>query len=194
MGDRRRRQENIQLLAERKPTLNIQPPVKSRIGCPKHPRRLGARKIARCCRRVIGNDRKNANQFMNTKFPADPVRMKRQAGRFSKMHPLMAGVPGILVFECKVTLKAYYGSYLRAGLVLILDWAWMKLHGMYWGAVFRFCDWVGWTKLVPVSPDNPNVKWRHGGQCQYLNCSDMNCLERSVPRWFRKITGWDMDV
>jgi len=120
------------------------------------------------------------------KYPRHPEMMKR---RMERMKPLgiMATIPAILVLESKTTLKVYYGSYFRAGLILIWESIYLGSIGLYWHWVYQFCDFVGWTQLRPLHPDSKHLM-RHGGNCTYLNCSDMDCVDKSIPVWSQKLT------
>lgn len=114
------------------------------------------------------------------------------ARRMERMKPLgiMFQIPAILVLESKCTLKAYYGGDIRAGMVLIREGIYLGSVGLYWHIVYSICDWAGWTKLREFMPGSPH-KIRHGGKCNYLNCDDSHCIDKSIPRWYRKFTGMD---
>ena len=116
-----------------------------------------------------------------TKYPKNPDMMKRRQERMAALG-LMSRIPAMLVFESKINLKAYYGTYFRAGLVLIWESIWFGSHSVYWHFIYRFCDLVGWTKIRET-----NI--RHGGKCTYLNCSDFDCIDKGIPKWFRKLSG-----
>ena len=58
----------------------------------------------------------------------------------------------------------------------------------------QFCDWMGWTRVY----DYPETKSmiahseRHGRKCSGSpNCSNMNCINDSIPKWFKVLTRWD---
>lgn len=121
------------------------------------------------------------------KYPRHPEMMKRRMERMKPFLGIMARVPAILVLESKMTLKAYYGSYFRAGLILIWESIYLGSKGLYWGWVYEFCDFVGWTQLRKCHPDSKHLI-RHGGNCTYYNCSDPDCVDKSIPVWFRKLT------
>lgn len=114
--------------------------------------------------------------------------MKRRMERMQALG-MIAKVPAMLVFECKVVLKAYYGSYCRAALVMLWEWFYLSALEWYWRFVYWLCDKIGWTKLRPI-PGTRHFE-RHGGKCQYLNCGDMDCIQKSVPQWFQKLTRMD---
>ena len=97
----------------------------------------------------------------------------------------MARIPALLALESKLNLQAYYGSLWRAGWVMIREH--FRTLDRYWGAVYWFCDFVGWTKLREFEPGSPHAV-RHGGKCDYLNCADMECIPKSIPKWFQKLT------
>lgn len=95
-------------------------------------------------------------------------------------------IPAIFASECSMVLEAYFGGPIRAG-----------LHLIYWGVrssiarqrarfLWAISDRVGWTRLQQI-PDTPCFE-RHGGQCKYHNCMDSNCIDKSVPKWFRWLT------
>lgn len=126
-----------------------------------------------------------------SKFPRNPEMMKRRMARMKELRGQFL-IPAICAYESATNLKAYYGSYWRAGWTLI--WRYciiMGLHDRYWSLVFWCCDWWGWTVVRPFDPLCPRWKSRHGGRCDKMNCADVYCIEKSVPRWFRWLTRWD---
>lgn len=123
------------------------------------------------------------------KYPIHKERMKQRMDRITEMRHFK--IPAIFALECKLALIAYYGSGLRAAFSMIWDWVYLQTHDRYWRIVLWFTDKVGWTKLRPI-PGTLYVE-RHGGKCEYHNCQDMDCIEKSLPPWFRKISGWDWE-
>jgi hypothetical protein len=114
--------------------------------------------------------------------------MQRQMERMGNLG-VCARIPWILVLECKCTLQAYYGSGFKVAMVMLWEWIYLGAHSKYWGLVLWISDHVGWTQLRPI-PGTPYFH-RHGGRCQYLNCNDDDCINKSLPVWYRKITRWD---
>lgn len=123
------------------------------------------------------------------KRPKHPEMFKSRVDRILDLQKNPAlRIPPIFVLECKLVLKAYYGSYFKAALNLLFEWVYLESHSYYWACVYKFCDWVGWTYLRPIYPDNPKMKQRHGHQCTYMNCRDMKCIDNGIPRWFKWLT------
>lgn len=119
-------------------------------------------------------------------YPRNPQLMATRAKRFQNMPSFMWTIDGILVLECKTVLKAYYGGYVRAGLTLIKEGIYFGVHGLWWHCVYRFCDFAGWTRLIPIKPGS-KLKIRHGRDCS-PNCQDLDCLDKApIPQWYRKL-------
>lgn len=127
-----------------------------------------------------------------TTRPAKPEQFKRRQERMRNLGVLSA-IPVAIVHECKCVLTAYYGNRFRLALHLVWEGVYLTAHDRYWRIVLWVSDTIGWTKLQPFSPDRPDIRLRHGRQCDKLNCSDNDCLYRSLPRWYSAITGFGKD-
>ncbi len=128
-------------------------------------------------------------EIKTNKRPVHSECMTRQCERFEHLG-VMAKIPAVLTFQCEIVLTAYYGSYFCAGLHLIgqsFYWAW---HNLYWNFVHRICDWMGWTQLYRYPVEGWRGQFvRHGKLCDGSDCE--NCIDKSVPKWFKKLTRWD---
>lgn len=93
----------------------------------------------------------------------------------------------IWAMECGMCLKAYYGSYLRAGVQLIRHGIREGIRNFYWNAVYRFCDRIGWTRLQAI-PNANGCFERHSAKCDKMNCHDWNCVANGIPTWFKNLT------
>lgn len=118
-------------------------------------------------------------------LPKQPERFKRRQERMRNLG-VLASIPAGLILECTCTLSAYYGGDIRAGIKLIQGGIQCRVQMAYWELLMWFSDRMGWTKLVRLAPD---VKFsiRHAGSCDKLNCQDVNCCERDMPQWFRRM-------
>lgn len=115
--------------------------------------------------------------------------MKRRVKRHTENGPQMK-MSFILALECQVTTAAFYGGHIRAGFVQIKHGVIMGAQSIWIRSLCWLTDRVGWTKLVPIEPGS-EYKTRHGGQCDKMNCGDMDCLNKGIPVWFRWMTRWD---
>ena len=128
---------------------------------------------------------------MKTKYPRQPERF---AKRSEKMQHLgtQAKIPILLVINCRLVLKDYYGSDFKVAMRILWEWFYLGSHSLYWSVLIWISDRVGWTKLRHI-PDNPVTveHWeRHGYKCDHLNCQDDQCIDKSLPRWFKWVTRW----
>jgi hypothetical protein len=122
------------------------------------------------------------------KYPKHPEMMARRVERMQKLSPMLCRIHPILVMECKVTLKAYYGSYWRAGWVLILESIVFGSHSLYWHFVYWIADLVGWTECIPMMPGDNRTVRRHKKGCS-PNCQNPDCMDGAIPKWYLKLTG-----
>src|SRR6266404_2356191 len=128
--------------------------------------------------------------------PARPEQFKSRLIRISehaKSNSPMLHIPAIAAFECKMVLNAYYGGQLRTSLALFREWFYLWRHDIFNSAVIWICDRVGWTRLydVPETETMKPYRMRHGRNCSGSpNCQNMNCIDDSIPKWFRWLTGW----
>lgn len=98
------------------------------------------------------------------------------------------GIDFIFVMECEMALSAYFGGDIRAGASLLTRGIGSAARGAYWNCVYGICDRVGWTQLRQL-PDAPKGCFeRHGRQCDKMNCSDMDCVQRGIPKWYKTLT------
>lgn len=130
-------------------------------------------------------------------LPRNPEQMAIRLERIkehARADSPMLKIPPIAASECLLVVHAYYGGPWHAIWNLIRMQLFLGYHGVRGSLIWRFCDLVGWTKVVH-HPGNANAleHWRrHGKQCSGSpNCHDMDCSDRSIPRWFKKLVGWD---
>jgi len=111
-------------------------------------------------------------------------RMERIAGLVKTKHcPSL-----ILECEMRLALYTYHGGRMRAGWRILKaalqeEWLERKSRLACW-----ITDRVGWSKIydIPETVDYIAHKERHGRKCSGSpNCSNMNCIPDSCPRWFR---------
>lgn len=105
----------------------------------------------------------------------------------------MMDIPPIIASEFELALHAYYGSRWQmvralARKALVLWW-----DGKVGGCLMWISDTVGWTKVyhVPETKDYVDHYRRHGRKCSGSpNCQNMDCINDSLPKWFRRILEW----
>lgn len=105
----------------------------------------------------------------------------------------MMKIPAIAVMEMKLALHAYYGGPWKMLYWLFREQFFLWRNDMYGAVIIAICDFMGWTKLynLPGSTPERPMMMRHGRKCSGSpNCNDMDCIERSLPRWFFFITKW----
>ncbi len=105
---------------------------------------------------------------------------------------IIHSIDGLFESECETVIAAYHGSYVRAGLYLLGHGIRGNIHGAYWSLVFRIGDWMRWTILRPI-PGTPYFE-RHSSKCDKMNCSDVDCVQIGIPRWYRRLTRMDHDL
>jgi hypothetical protein len=126
---------------------------------------------------------------MKTARPVNKEAYERWAARISKPS-FMHKIPAILAMECECLVTSYYGGPLKTALHLIKKAALHSYRCTKWRAVFWICDSAGWTQLRPIPGCDPKqVKARHSRTCDKLNCDDIDCATRTVPRWFKRLSG-----
>lgn len=100
----------------------------------------------------------------------------------------------MLAFEVEALLHAYYGGEWRMIFALIRKHSVLSYHSLIGRVTFWFCDFIGWTKVY-FYPETRLMRahhQRHGRKCSGSpNCSNMNCIDDSIPSWFKKICRWD---
>jgi hypothetical protein len=92
----------------------------------------------------------------------------------------------LFAMNLEIALAYYHGGRIRAGWEMLREGLHLGIVGTYWSGVYRFCDKVGWTRLREI-PGTPYFE-RHSGKCDKMNCSDMECVQRGIPKWFKKLT------
>ncbi len=107
----------------------------------------------------------------------------------------MHNIPALMAMECWCLVKAYYGSTSRAlwtlGKNALHLWAW----GWYGSILIKISDRAGWTKMYHYNETEEMFAHdeRHGRLCSGSpNCADMDCISRSIPKWFKRITRWHL--
>jgi hypothetical protein len=111
-------------------------------------------------------------------------------------HSIMNNIDAIFAMQCEHALGAYHGGPVRAGVKLALKGIRHIVWSTYWDAVYRFSDKVGWTHIRQHPDMLPEYKARgfgerHGHHCDKLNCEDIDCISKGIPRWYRIITGME---
>lgn len=129
------------------------------------------------------------------RLPRNPeqmeIRLERIRDHCKQDSPMMKIAP-IAASECLLVVHAYYGGPWRTICHLIRMQAFLGYHGLRASLIWNFCDFVGWTKVVH-NPENEFTieHWRrHGKQCSGSpNCQDHDCCTRSIPKWYKRLTG-----
>lgn len=106
----------------------------------------------------------------------------------------MYSIPAIVNSECRMVTHAYYGGRWWALWYMFKEACYLGTHGAYHSFLLWICDTAGWSKVydIPQTKDFIAHQQRHGKKCSGSpNCNNMNCIDESIPRWFRTITGWD---
>lgn len=99
---------------------------------------------------------------------------------------LIHGIDALFEMQCELVVCAYHGGYVRAGIALACHGVKMGVFRAYFSAVYRLCDYVGWTQLRQI-PDIPGAFTRHGGKCDKWNCDNIDCVQDGIPTWFKKV-------
>jgi hypothetical protein len=130
------------------------------------------------------------------KYPIHKERWERRVDRIRGHGPnsFMWRVAPAIAFELRLLLESYYGGPWR------MVWALFRLTFSNiihtWTGRLRIwvCDRMGWTKIYFVpETDYMRAHWRrHGRKCSGSpNCDNINCIQDSVPGWYRWLTRWD---
>ena len=129
---------------------------------------------------------------------ARPEQFKTRAERIishCRMEPpTMMQIPAIAAAECQMLLESYHGGKWRVIRYLFREWLYLRSNSVLWNARLWISDAVGWTKIydVPETADCIAHQQRHGRKCSGSpNCDDLHCIDRSIPKWFRRLTRWD---
>lgn len=103
-------------------------------------------------------------------------------------------VPYLLLATLWRGCRAYYGGSIRAlwklGAEDLKSWWRMRVVISTW---IWISDLVGWTKVYHYHETEEMLahQERHGYKCSGSpNCNDPDCISRSLPPWFKKLTGW----
>lgn len=118
-------------------------------------------------------------------------RVQQNLKRYQRVH---ANVPFLLVLEYWSGVRAYYGSSRRALSALARYEFWKWWHHVIGRIHLIITDGVGWTKVYfyPETDTMPAYHLRHGWKCSGSpNCDDLDCISRSIPRWFKRLTRWE---
>ncbi|MDE2096149.1 MAG: hypothetical protein KGL39_02815 [Patescibacteria group bacterium] len=134
-----------------------------------------------------------------SKYPKQPERFKRRSEELiervsSPSTRIMFKIPPIAVLQYEMLLEAYHGGPVRAGLAFIRKGVAEAVRDARWSILLKITDSVGWTKLhhMPETETHHEYWHRHGRKCHGSpNCNDFNCIEKSLPRWFKWLTRWD---
>ena len=125
---------------------------------------------------------------MKTKRPANREEFIRFKKKIFEI-PALARIDGIFIFHIRIIIKAYYGGYIRAGLALIRFGIRDLFFHYYWTWVYLASDTMGWTQLYK-NDGWPGCFIRHGRYCENHESCKHDCIEKSVPRWYQKLTFW----
>lgn len=121
--------------------------------------------------------------------PVNKVSYERWWKRMCDTTPggrVMNQIPALYTMQCRCLLVAYHGNYWRAAWAIFSGGVHSSFYQLYWSAVYRWCDVVGWTQLRPTA--HPGLFIRHSARCDKLNCDYLDCVQEGIPRWFQKLT------
>jgi hypothetical protein len=103
-------------------------------------------------------------------------------------------IPAMFVWGSWLAISCYHGGCWKALFFI-------ARHEIHSAIVLRWhtfliwiCDRAGWSKIYEYPETETMLAHlqRHGRKCSGSpNCSDMDCIGRSIPRWFKVITRWD---
>lgn len=134
---------------------------------------------------------------MTTKKPVMKESFERQLGRIRshcKSESPMMKIAPIARMEMIIALSYYHGGRGRLALALLREW-FVLARSHYCCAITMFvCDRMGWTKVYHYPETDSMIahSQRHGRKCSGSpNCSNANCIDDSVPRWFKILSRWD---
>lgn len=114
--------------------------------------------------------------------------------KYAKENSPMLRIAPIAKMECQLVVEAYYGGRFRAVWAMFKEAVYLWRHEKHHMLLIWISDKVGWTKLyhMPETLTHHEYWHRHGYKCSGSpNCSDMKCIDKSVPKWFRVLSGWD---
>lgn len=129
-----------------------------------------------------------------------PVKAAMYRARMAKLRQefitdsVVVKIPAMASFQLRYTLEAYYGGRWRMIRALIWEGIYLGWHSFNTTWKLWITDRMGWTKLydLPGSTKKMPMRMRHGRKCSGSpNCNNMNCIEDSLPRWFKWLTRWD---
>lgn len=130
------------------------------------------------------------------KFPRQPERFNNRLERMrahAKSDSVMWKIPAVVMLEVRCLQRAYWGGEWHTVWALFYEALWNTWQDFKCNLRIRICDWVGWTKIYwyPETERMIGYHRRHGAKCSGSpNCHNDHCIEDSVPKWYRKLTGW----
>lgn len=123
-----------------------------------------------------------------SKKPVNPEMFERWRERLCRNH-MMNRIPAAVAMQCDCVLRAYHGGFARAACAMFAHGLRGLACGVYWKAAYRFCDKIGWTRLQLIPDSEPPAYERHAASCDKMNCGDLDCVHRDIPRWYRQLSG-----
>lgn len=130
-------------------------------------------------------------QHTKKNYPADPKGFQRWLEKMIKEDSIFHKIPGMMAFQMKVCLEKYYGGRWQLILALIKEGWYLTWRGWLSSFIWWFSDRMGWTKVYsyPQTERMHAHQRRHGCKCSGSpNCKNDNCIDDSLPKWFRKLT------
>jgi hypothetical protein len=128
--------------------------------------------------------------------PAQPelyqLRLERIINH-AKLESPMVRIPPIAVSEFSMVISAYYGGRGKAARYLLFEAMRLWCSDKRWSFLIWLTDRFGWTKVyhIPATPEYREHSERHGRKCSGSpNCSNMNCIDDSIPSWFKWLVRW----
>lgn len=137
---------------------------------------------------------------MKMKKPVHAGLFLRRLGRMrehAKSDSVMWRIPPVVMLEVRCLQNAYWGGPWRVVWALFKENLWLSAQSFRLGLGLTIADWLGWTKLYwnPETSEITGHYRRHGRKCSGSpNCHNENCIDESVPRWFRRLFGWPEKV
>ena len=121
------------------------------------------------------------------------MRLARISDHIRSNSPMMR-IPPIAASECQMLLEAYHGGRWKTIFALTGMAIFLLRHDLNARFVIWLCDLAGWTKVydIPETEKMRAHKQRHGRKCSGSpNCQNVNCIDDSIPAWFKFISRWD---
>jgi hypothetical protein len=129
------------------------------------------------------------------KRPIHKERFNRWRDRIRDPESGISNIPALFAHECWWCIRSYYGSSPRALWFLLREDFWIWSRSIWHRFLIVITDRVGWTKIYHYPQTDTMVEhWqRHGYKCHGSpNCENMDCIEDSIPRWFKIIFRWPL--